>query len=203
MRAHFELIHGLLVDVRRTVHRETLDAGRERDGPHNLRTRATGRVDDTTDGLIQHTMIVCLEADADSLLLHFVFSFCSFSFDSPKNLLPRLVPLLPGLPRLRNPRSGTLVPLAQEALCGASLATEFRLSHLLKKRIAHGCIRNRERELNGHDATGFSRPYRDHFFRRLRYSISKVTTPRNGVFSVFYRPSGLISKLEDWPTRFV
>lgn len=72
-----------------------------------------------------------------------------------------------------------------------------------KKRIAHGCIRNRERELNGHDATGFSRPYRDHFFRRLRYSISKVTTQRNGVFSLFYRPSGLISKLEDWPTRFV
>ena len=77
MRAHLELIHGLLVDVRRTVHRETLDAGRQWDRPHNLRTRSAGRIDDSTDGLIQHTVIVCLEADAYSLLLHLLmFPYC-------------------------------------------------------------------------------------------------------------------------------
>ena len=44
-----------------------------------MRTSAPGRVDDTTDRLIKHTVIVCLEPDADSLLLHSLsFSFVSF-----------------------------------------------------------------------------------------------------------------------------
>jgi hypothetical protein len=104
VRAHFELIHGLFVDVRRTVHRETLDTRGQRDRAHHLCTRSAGRVDDSTDGLIQHTVIVCLEADAYSLLLHLLcFLFSVLDLRSNDRAIGGLHPKLP--PETRSRRS--------------------------------------------------------------------------------------------------
>src|ERR1700761_6022911 len=70
MRADFELLARLLVDVRRAVHGELLDAGRQRNGSANRRTGALGGVDDLARGLIQHAMIERLQADTDVLAVH-------------------------------------------------------------------------------------------------------------------------------------
>src|SRR5262245_22934570 len=70
VRAHLELLAALLVDVRRAVHRETLDARRQRDRPAHLGARALGRIDDLARGRIEHAMVERLEADSYVLTLH-------------------------------------------------------------------------------------------------------------------------------------
>src|SRR5918996_1100403 len=73
VRAHLELLAALLVDVRRTVHRELLDLGRQRNRTPHLRTRALGGVDDFTRRRIEDAVIERLEPDPDILAVHFVY----------------------------------------------------------------------------------------------------------------------------------
>jgi hypothetical protein len=68
--SHLELLAALLVDVRRTVDGELLDAGRQRNGAANLRTGALGRVHDLTGRRIEDPMVERLETDANILAVH-------------------------------------------------------------------------------------------------------------------------------------
>src|SRR5262245_5667683 len=70
VRPHLELLAALLVDVRRTIDREPLDPGRQRDRPTHLGPGPLGRVDDLARGCIQHAMIEGLEPDSYVLALH-------------------------------------------------------------------------------------------------------------------------------------
>src|SRR5262249_22319272 len=70
MGSHLELLAALLVDVRRTVDGELLDAGRQRNGSANLRAGALGRVHDLTRRRIEDAMVVRLETYADILAIH-------------------------------------------------------------------------------------------------------------------------------------
>src|ERR1051326_5273474 len=66
---HLELLARLLVDVRRAVDGEALDARRQRNGPRHAPAGAPHRLDDVLHRLIEQPMIVSLEADAD-LFVH-------------------------------------------------------------------------------------------------------------------------------------
>src|ERR1700744_5087416 len=68
--AHLELLAALLVHVRRTVHGELLDAGRQRNGSANLRTGALRRVHDLTRRRIENPMVERLEAYTNILGVH-------------------------------------------------------------------------------------------------------------------------------------
>src|SRR5258708_36258948 len=70
MRPDFELFAALLVDMRRAVHGETLDAGRQRDRSTDLGAGALGRVDDFPRRIVENSMIEGFEPDADVLALH-------------------------------------------------------------------------------------------------------------------------------------
>src|SRR5476649_895842 len=70
MRPDFELFAALLVDMRRAVHGETLDAGRQRDRATHLGAGALGRVDDFPRRIVENSMIEGFEPDADILTLH-------------------------------------------------------------------------------------------------------------------------------------
>ena len=70
MRAHLELFARLLVDMRRTEHRELFDAGRQRDRPTHLRPGALCRADDFLCRLVQHPVIEGLKPDANMLTIH-------------------------------------------------------------------------------------------------------------------------------------
>src|ERR1700686_3176238 len=74
MRAHLELFAALLVDKRRTVHRELLDFSRQRNRTTDLRTGALGRVHDLARRRIEDAVIERLEPDPDILAVHFFFS---------------------------------------------------------------------------------------------------------------------------------
>src|SRR3954470_24091166 len=54
--AHLELLAALLVDMRRTVDGELLDAGRQRNGSANLGTGAFRRIHDLTGRRIEDSM---------------------------------------------------------------------------------------------------------------------------------------------------
>src|SRR5690606_27661302 len=69
-----ELLARLLVDVRRAVDGEFVDAGRQRDRPADLCTRTLGGVDDLAGRVVQHAMVKRLEADADVLTVHLLKS---------------------------------------------------------------------------------------------------------------------------------
>ena len=58
MSPNFELIHGLLVHVRRAVHGELLDSGRKRDRTGNLGAGALGGLDDVRRAFVKHAVIV-------------------------------------------------------------------------------------------------------------------------------------------------
>ena len=77
-----ELLAALLVDVRRTVDGELLDAGRQRDGPANLCTGALRRADDLAGRSIENSMIKRLEPNADILAVHAVVFLCRLNFAS-------------------------------------------------------------------------------------------------------------------------
>src|SRR5262249_49296169 len=68
--AHLELLAALLVDMRRTVDGELLDAGRQRNGSANLRTGALRRVHDLTGRRIENSMVERLETDANILAVY-------------------------------------------------------------------------------------------------------------------------------------
>src|SRR5690606_9923918 len=75
VRADFELLARLLVDVRRAVDGEFLDPRRQGDGSPDGRARALGRVDDLASGMVQHAVIEGLEPDADVLTIHIALCF--------------------------------------------------------------------------------------------------------------------------------
>src|SRR4051812_14986089 len=68
--AHLELLAALLVDVRRTVDGELLDAGGQRNGSANLRAGTFRRVHDLPRRRIEDTMVERFERDADFLAVH-------------------------------------------------------------------------------------------------------------------------------------
>src|SRR5689334_13044829 len=70
MRPDFELFAAFLVDMGRTVHGETLDAGGERNGAPHLRAGALGRVDDFPCRIVENPVIEGFKPDADILTLH-------------------------------------------------------------------------------------------------------------------------------------
>src|SRR5690349_11173254 len=70
VRPHLELLARLLVDVRRTVDGELLDARRQRNGTANESTRPARRIGDVASRLVEHSMIERLEANPDILRFH-------------------------------------------------------------------------------------------------------------------------------------
>ena len=68
--ANLELFTRLLVDVRTTVHRELLDARRQRNGPADQRTRTARGIGNIAGGLIQNAMVKSLQANANILRIH-------------------------------------------------------------------------------------------------------------------------------------
>src|SRR4030081_3136651 len=75
--AHLELLAALLVDMRRTVDGELLDARRQRDRAANLCTGPFPRVHDLTRRRIENSMVERLETNANILAVHRRLSFCS------------------------------------------------------------------------------------------------------------------------------
>src|SRR5579863_1135960 len=69
MRANFELLARLLVDVRRAQHRETLDPRRQRNGTAHPRAGPLRGAHDLAGRLIEHAVIVSAQADADVLIV--------------------------------------------------------------------------------------------------------------------------------------
>src|SRR5581483_7629768 len=77
MGADLELLAALLVDMRRAVHGETLDAGRQRDRSAHLGARALRGHHDLVGRLVEHAVVEGLEADADVLAVHRLCAFYS------------------------------------------------------------------------------------------------------------------------------
>src|ERR1700704_7100960 len=73
VRTHLKLLAALLIDMRRTVDRELLDPGRQRNRPAHLRARALGGRHDLARRRIEDAVIERLEPDPDILTVH-VFS---------------------------------------------------------------------------------------------------------------------------------
>src|SRR6476646_7520491 len=65
VRADLELLARLLVDVRRTEHRPLVLRGRQRNRPGQARAGPLRRVDDLARRLIEHAVVVRLQADAN------------------------------------------------------------------------------------------------------------------------------------------
>src|SRR6185312_4284200 len=70
MRAHLELLAALLVDMRRPVDRELLDARRQRNGSAHLGARALRGVDDLLGRRIEDAMVEGFEPNSYVLALH-------------------------------------------------------------------------------------------------------------------------------------
>src|SRR4029077_20883230 len=70
VRAHFELLAALLVDVRRAVDSEFFDPRRQRNRAANVGAGAPGRRHDFTRRGIEHTVVKRFQADADVLSVH-------------------------------------------------------------------------------------------------------------------------------------
>src|SRR5579883_262181 len=70
MCADLKLLAALLVDMRRAIDGEPLDMRRQRDRPPDPRARALGRVHDLLRAVVQHAVIVRLQANADILVVH-------------------------------------------------------------------------------------------------------------------------------------
>jgi len=69
MRADFELLPRLLIDVRAAQHRVTLDPGWKWNGTMNNGARPLGRIDNFRRRLIEYGMVVRFHANSDSFLL--------------------------------------------------------------------------------------------------------------------------------------
>src|SRR6185312_1674424 len=74
MRADFELLARLLVDMRRAQHGEALDPRRQRNGTAHPSAGPLRGIDDLARRLIEHAMIVSAKPDADVLIVecHFL-----------------------------------------------------------------------------------------------------------------------------------
>jgi hypothetical protein len=72
--ADLELLSTVLVDERGTQDGELLDPGRERHGTDDVSAGALCRFDDLRRRLIEQSVVVGLEADADPLLCHLAYS---------------------------------------------------------------------------------------------------------------------------------
>src|SRR5690349_9323088 len=70
MRTNLELVARRLVDVRRAQYVEALDPGRQRNRALDDGTRALRGIHDLERRLINQLVIVCLQADPNSLILH-------------------------------------------------------------------------------------------------------------------------------------
>ncbi len=70
MRPHLELLAAFLVDMRRAVHGELLDTGRQRDGPANFRTGAFRRIDNFLGRRIENAMVEGFQPDSFVLALN-------------------------------------------------------------------------------------------------------------------------------------
>jgi len=70
-----ELLAALLVNVRRTVDGELLDAGRQRNGSAHLGTGTFRRVHDLAGRRIEDSMVERLESDANILAVQLPLSF--------------------------------------------------------------------------------------------------------------------------------
>src|SRR5271156_4560690 len=70
MSPNFELLAALFVHMRRTVHGEPFDMCRQRNWPPHLRARALRRVDDVLCAIVEHAVIIRLQADTDVLVVH-------------------------------------------------------------------------------------------------------------------------------------
>src|SRR3954468_22548537 len=70
VRAHLELLAAFLVDVRRPVHGELLDPGRQRDRAAHLRARTFRGRHDLARRRIEDAVIERLESDPDILAVH-------------------------------------------------------------------------------------------------------------------------------------
>src|SRR5262249_1577747 len=68
VRADLELLARFFIDVRRAVDGEALDTRRQRDRSGHAAARAPHGLDDLADRLVEHPMIVCLQANADFLV---------------------------------------------------------------------------------------------------------------------------------------
>src|SRR4051812_26598838 len=79
VRANFELLARLLVDVRRAQHGELVDLGRQRHGTSDAGPGALGGVDDLAGRLIEQPVIVRLQPDSD-LGCHFALTSSSRIF---------------------------------------------------------------------------------------------------------------------------
>src|ERR1700751_4221775 len=89
VRAHLELLAALLVDMRRTVDGELLDAGRQRNRSANLRAGAFRRGHDLTRRRIENAMVERLEPYANILAVHCrLLSFKSVATGGVANLKP-------------------------------------------------------------------------------------------------------------------
>src|SRR6185503_15085240 len=86
MGAHLELFAALLVDVRRAVHRELLDLGRQRDRSTDLGAGALGRVDDLAGRRIENAVIERLEPDPNILAVHVLLLRHGARRSAPQNL---------------------------------------------------------------------------------------------------------------------
>ena len=69
VRTDLELFARFLVDVRRAVHREALDTRRQRNRARDAAAGAADRLNDFTHRLIEQSMIVGFQSDAD-LVVH-------------------------------------------------------------------------------------------------------------------------------------
>lgn len=70
VRTNLELFPRLLVDVRATQHRVSLNTRRERDRPVNLGFRTSSGLHDLFGGLIQNRVIVGFHSNSDAVVAH-------------------------------------------------------------------------------------------------------------------------------------
>src|SRR5438270_8812027 len=119
VRAHLELLAGILVDERRPDHRELADLSRQRDGAGSARVRAAGGVDDLVRRLVQDPMVVGLEPDPDflrhclSLSLPSAYLTTSVATPEPTVLPPsRIAKRRPGSMAIGSPRVISMTTLS-------------------------------------------------------------------------------------------
>src|SRR6478672_9111582 len=65
--ANLKLVHRLFVDVRRPIDRKLLDQSRERNRPRDPGAGTLSSLNDVDGGLIEHPVIECFQANANTL----------------------------------------------------------------------------------------------------------------------------------------
>ena len=83
MRADLKLLRRLLVYVGRAVNAELLRSGRQWDRPHDLGACALRCINDLHSRTVQRAMIICPEADSDTLAFHLIEIFLNEVLRNP------------------------------------------------------------------------------------------------------------------------